>query len=176
MQYGLLTPQNIVDHANATYLGAQNKAAQNNAQLYHCLKNSISQYVRETIVEEVGSYYSMNSPVGGLFFKYLMSKMVVDTVVTAAQMQENLVRLPNYMLQVDSDIEAFNKWVRVNRQSLLARGEQVDDLMIHLFAAYEQAQHFKFREYIANKKVAFEERSKIMADQLVILSATINEL
>eukprot|EP00957_Ditylum_brightwellii_P047490 3606688-Ditylum_brightwellii.AAC.1 len=73
MQYGLLTPQNIVDHANATYLGAQNRAAQNNAQLYHCLENSISQDVREIIVEEVGSYYR-NSPVGGLFFKHLMSK------------------------------------------------------------------------------------------------------
>eukprot|EP00957_Ditylum_brightwellii_P100119 7630271-Ditylum_brightwellii.AAC.1 len=71
----------------------------------------------------------MNSPVGGLFFKHLTSKTVVDTAVTAAQMQENLVCLPNYMLQVNSDIEAFNKWVRVNHQSLLARGEQVDDLM-----------------------------------------------
>eukprot|EP00957_Ditylum_brightwellii_P137736 10500208-Ditylum_brightwellii.AAC.1 len=39
--------------------------------------------------------------------------------------------------------------------------------MVHLFAAYEQAQDCKFREYIADKKVTFEEGSKITADQLM---------
>eukprot|EP00957_Ditylum_brightwellii_P079625 6054844-Ditylum_brightwellii.AAC.1 len=121
MQYGLLNPQNIIDHATATFSALQNQAAQNNAQLYQCLENSISQDVREIIVEEVGAYYYQNEPIGGLLFKHLMSKTVIDTVVTSAQMRENLVHLPHYMWQVNSDIEEFNKWVCINQQSLLAR-------------------------------------------------------
>eukprot|EP00957_Ditylum_brightwellii_P179967 13708755-Ditylum_brightwellii.AAC.1 len=100
---------------------------------------------------------------------------MVDTVATSAQLQENLINLPNCMLQVNSNIEQFNQWVRINRQSLLLRGDQVDSLMIHLFLGYDQAQDCKFRDYISDKRVSFEEGQHITPDVLMTY-ATIKEL
>jgi hypothetical protein len=76
------------------------------------------------------------TPVGALFLKYLISKTVIDTKVTAAQVREDLGDLPAYMLSVDSDIRVFNQHVRIIRQGLTCRGESIDDLMVHLFRGY----------------------------------------
>eukprot|EP00957_Ditylum_brightwellii_P068295 5184976-Ditylum_brightwellii.AAC.1 len=61
------------------------------------------------------------------------------------------------MLKVNSDVTKFNKWLQVNCRLLQAKGEMVYDLLIHLFAGYEQAQDCKFCKYIAKKKVKYEE-------------------
>ena len=43
------------------------------------------------------------------------------------------------MPTVNSDIENFNQYVKVNVDGLKARGDQTDDLMINLFKAYQVA-------------------------------------
>eukprot|EP00957_Ditylum_brightwellii_P031666 2401585-Ditylum_brightwellii.AAC.1 len=39
--------------------------------------------------------------------------------------------------------------------------------MIHLFSGYDQAQDCKFKEYISDKKVSFEEGQPITPDALM---------
>jgi len=43
--YGQLTLQHVQDHAS-TYIDEQNRQAQNNAQLYQCLMNSLTKRPR----------------------------------------------------------------------------------------------------------------------------------
>eukprot|EP00957_Ditylum_brightwellii_P031314 2373972-Ditylum_brightwellii.AAC.1 len=166
-QYGLLTIQNIIDHTVTTFIGIQNCAAQNNRQLYQCLENSVSQKTREMIVEEIGQYHLAGERVGALYFKHLANKTVVDTAIASSHLCHNLMHLPEYMLTINSNISKFNKYVRVNRQSLLAHGEQVDNLIHNLFSGYAVAQDCKFREYIAKKKESFEEGTVMTPDELM---------
>eukprot|EP00957_Ditylum_brightwellii_P153225 11662284-Ditylum_brightwellii.AAC.1 len=77
------------------------------------------------------------------------------------------MHLQDYMLTVNSNIDESNKYVRTNRQSLLARGERVDDLIHNLFSGYSVAQDCKFREYIAKKKESFEEGTIMSADEFM---------
>eukprot|EP00957_Ditylum_brightwellii_P121713 9282289-Ditylum_brightwellii.AAC.1 len=71
--------------------------------------------------------------------------------------------------------KTFNKYVCMHRQSLLACGEQVDDLIHNLFSGYAIAQYCKFREYFAKKKESFEEGTAA-EEQIVVLTGTIKEL
>eukprot|EP00957_Ditylum_brightwellii_P153073 11651853-Ditylum_brightwellii.AAC.1 len=119
------------------------------------------------IVKEVGEHSIQTTLVGSLFFKHLMFKAVIDTAVISAQLQENLINIPNYMLQVNSNIEQFNQWVKFKRQSLLARSEEVGNIMTHLFSGYQQAQDCNFWECISDKKVGFEEGQQIAPDALM---------
>jgi hypothetical protein len=43
------------------------------------------------------------------------------------------------MAKIQSNIEEFNKYVKVNWEGLKARGERCDDLMINLFKGYQAA-------------------------------------
>ena len=73
--------------------------------------------------------------VGELILKLMMQKSVKDTRATSTYLRENLTNLDTYMSTVNSDIENFNHYVKMNVDGLKARGEQTDDLMINLFKA-----------------------------------------
>jgi hypothetical protein len=56
------------------------------------------------------------------------------------------------MSTVKSNIEEFNKYVKVNWEGLKARGESCDDLMINLFKGYQNASDHEFVCYIKQKR------------------------
>eukprot|EP00957_Ditylum_brightwellii_P143173 10908984-Ditylum_brightwellii.AAC.1 len=144
-QHGLLTMQNVVGSCECcVYWTAELSSSEFKAALSMSRKLYIPRHKGDDC-QGIREYYIHATPVGPLFSKHLTSKAVVDTAV-------------------NSNIEQFNQWVRVNRQPLLARDEQVDDLMIHLFSGYQQAQECKVREYISDKKVAFKEGQQIAPD------------
>jgi hypothetical protein len=55
------------------------------------------------------------------------------------------------MSTVKSNIEEFNKYVKVNWEGLKACGESCDDLMINLFKGYQNASDHEFVHYIKQK-------------------------
>ena len=71
--------------------------------------------------------------VGDLVFKLTMKKVVIDTRETATYLRENLTNLENYMSTVNSDIENFNQYLKVNEDGLKSGGERTDYLMIKYF-------------------------------------------
>eukprot|EP00957_Ditylum_brightwellii_P201562 15326237-Ditylum_brightwellii.AAC.1 len=57
--------------------------AQNSVQLYHCLKNSITDTAKLKILAETEKYIVTGYQLGKLLFKLLMQKAVIDTGATA---------------------------------------------------------------------------------------------
>ena len=105
-EYGQITTADIT--ANATYMGMQNRAAQNDAQMYHCIKNSLTPEAERKILAERESYHINNVPSGPLLFKLMMQKAIIDTWATSSLLRENLSNLDSYITTVKSDIEEFN--------------------------------------------------------------------
>ena len=68
----------------------------------------------------------------------------MDTRSTANHLRENLINLGSYMSTVNSYIENFNQYVKVNVNVLKPRGDLTDDIMVNLFKAYKVASHDYF--------------------------------
>ena len=90
------------------YLNNEERRAQNDAQMYHCIKNLLTCEAESKILAERESYHINNVPSGPLLFKLLMQKAIIDTWATASLMRENLLNLDSYITTVKSDIEEFN--------------------------------------------------------------------
>ena len=75
------------------------------------------------------------------------------------------------MTTVKSDIEEFNRYVKLNYQGLQARGERCDDIMIHLSKVYLVALDREFVTCIELKKMEHEEgRNRLLPEELMILA------
>jgi hypothetical protein len=61
------------------------------------------------------------------------------------------------MSTVKSNIEEFNKYVKVNWKGLKARGESCNDLMINLFKGYQNARDREFVHYIKQKRDNYDD-------------------
>ena len=167
--YGQVTAQDII--ANSTHLGNEDRRAQNNAQLYHCIKNSLTPEAERKILAERSQYHINGIPSGPLHFKLLMQKAIIDTWATSSLMRENLSNLDSYMTTVKSDVEEFNRYVKLNYQGLQARGKRCDDIMIHLIKAYLVASNREFVTYIKLKKMEHKEgRNKLQPEELMTLA------
>jgi hypothetical protein len=68
-----------------------------------------------------------------------MQKAIIDTLVTASPLCENLSSLDTYISMVKSNIKQFNKYIKVNWEGLKAQGESCDDIMINLVKGYQSA-------------------------------------
>ena len=87
------------------YLNNEERRAQNDAQMYHCIKNSLTSEAEHKILAEREPYHINNVPPGPLLFKLLMQKSIIDTWVTASLTRENLLNLDSYITTIKSDIE-----------------------------------------------------------------------
>ena len=167
--YAQLTKANILISVR-TYIGNQNRRAQNSVQLYYCLVNSLTEEAQLMIVEETDEYYEQQTPVGELLFKLLIQKATVDSRSTASHLRDNLATLDVYMTTVNSNIETFNQYVKVNKQGLKARGQRTDDMMTNLFRGYLAASDRDFVTYILRKKDEYEDGEDITDSSLMSLA------
>ena len=71
------------------------------------------------------------------------------------------------MSTVDSHIEYFNQYVKVNVGGLKARGDSKDDLMINLFKAYQLSSDRKLVRYINTKQYQHGDGYNIYEDELM---------
>jgi hypothetical protein len=175
-KYGQLTTDNILTHAQG-YIFAENRASQNNMQMYNCITNSLSKAGHLKILAEQDKYYvedpnnaNNKRPSGPLLFKLLMQKAVIDTRATASLLRKNLSSLDTHMSVVKSNIEEFNKYVKINYEGLKARGERCDDLMINLFKGYDCASDREFVRYIKQKKDDYNDGADMEPEQLMTLA------
>jgi hypothetical protein len=99
-----------------------------------------------------------------------MQKAVIDTRATASLLRKNISSLDTHMSVVKSNIEDFNKYVKVNYEGLKARGERCDDLMINLFKGYECASDREFVRYMKTKKDAYNDGADLEPEQLMTLA------
>ena len=74
-----------------------------------------------------------------------------------------------YMVKVDPKVDIFNRYVKVQRDELAARGETTHDLPMNLFKGYKAASDKAFRSYISKKRDSYEEDGNMTVDQLMTL-------
>jgi len=172
-EYGRLTVEQITTAAQ-TYVADQTRQAQNNEQMLHCIDNSLTKEGKLKILAEQDKY---TITVGGveyesatLLLKLLMQKGIVDTRATASFFRENLSSLDTHMATVNSDIEKFNEYVKVNAEGLKARGERCDDLMINLFKGYLSVSDREFVRYMQQKKDNYDDGEDMSPESLQTLA------
>jgi hypothetical protein len=81
--------------------------------------------------------------------------------------------LSRKMVEIQSDICAFNLYVTGLKNALLARGHVVEDeLLLNLFDAYTVVTDQDFVRYIQYKQDAYDDGATITVDQLMICAHT----
>ena len=168
-EYGRLTINNIKTYGS-NYINTQSRQAQNDMQMYHCIKNSLTDAAEKSILSERDKYHNHNQPSGPLLYKLLMQKAIIDTIATESLFRENLTNLDSYMSSVKSDIKVFNEYVKLNYEGLRARGGKCDDIMIHLFKAYLAVSDKRFVRYMELKKINYDDGNPITPEELMALA------
>jgi hypothetical protein len=107
---------------------------------------------------------------GIMLFKLLVRKSNTDTRATASQLWEKLTNLDFYMSTVNSNIELFNQYVKVNQDGLTARGESIDDLTINLFKVYLCVTDRDVVRHTRNKKDSYDDGEDFTVEKLLTMS------
>ena len=66
---------------------------------------------------------------------------------------ENLLSLDTYIASINSNIEEFNKYVKLNYHVLKAWAERYDNLIVDLFKSFQWATDRIFFRYIKLKRI-----------------------
>ena len=135
VEYGCLSKKDIEYYVNS-YANTETRQAQNDFMLGELLLNSVTENFHMKIVGHTDDYDVLGHKSGSLLFKLMMSKSIVDTKATSTLYRERLMALDDQMKKVDSNIDEFNHYVKVNIKGLTARGEAMDDIMVSLFKGY----------------------------------------
>ena len=173
-EYGRVSLQQI-NAFERTYLGTQQRVAQDAYMLFKCLMNSLSKESRMKIEAWENEYIiqtnaGTTSPSGNLLLKVIIRESHLDTNATTQSIRMKLSNLDDHMLKISSDITQFNGYVKLLVRSLLARGQRAEALLTHLFKGYLAASDRSFVKYINDKKDRYEEGEEIDADKLMQLA------
>jgi hypothetical protein len=176
-QYGMI-PLASVNAEALTYYTTHTKRAQDSFMICQCLLASLSIDFLKLITADSGDYHlpaivatEGAVPSGPLLLKLIISKAHVDSRATVSFIRTSLTLLDDKMIEVDSNIETFNFYVKAQVKSLSARGETSSDLLTNLFKGYKAANDVEFADFIRRKQNLYEEggdvtHSNLMADSL----------
>ena len=176
-EYGRVSMANVVAHA-AAHVHTHTRDAQNSAQLFTCIYDSLSLEALLKVSTDSAAY-RLVSPTdhtfvvasGAAFLKLLITRCTVDTRSTVATIRRTLSALDQYMLSVNCDIEKFNLHVRVQRDALMSRGETSSDLLTNLFTAYEAVEDKVFHDYMVGQQDQYHDgRVDFCVDSLMDLA------
>jgi hypothetical protein len=168
--FGQVTLDDCHRHA-LTYHGTQTRDAQNSMFLYQFLHDSLSEDAKAIMVSNVTMYSIEGVPVGLLFLKLLIGKASIDTNAKVLLLREQVSSLHIKMRELKGDVRAFNTYVDQLRTALEGRGQHVDELISHLFKAYEAVPDPNFVRYISNKRDQYDEGIHVPTDDELMLLA-----
>ena len=164
--HGEITLEHLTDF-EATYVGAQNRAAQDSAQLYCCLMASISKEGEHKILVWEDQYNLNELGSDNLLLKVIVRESHLDTNATSSSIRTKLTDLDRYLSTIGHDIVKFNTYVKLLIDGLRSRGETAQDLLVNLFKGYMACSDQEFVQYVKRKQDAFEEGAAIEPDQLM---------
>jgi hypothetical protein len=167
--YGLMSLANCQAHA-ATYVDLPNKNAQNSIMLYQFLSNTLTKEAKNKIQINATLYHiGLNEiPSGTCFLKIIIGKSTNDTISTVHVLRHAVSNLESKMHEYKSDISVFNLYAQHLRNSLLARGHDIeDDLLMNLFRAYSVANDDHFVLYIEQRQNSYEDGAITLVDELM---------
>jgi hypothetical protein len=142
----------------------RNKQAQDSFMACQCLLSSLSINFLRIITAESTHYHlpaivAANGPIpsGPLLLKIIIFKAHVDSRATMTFIHTLLTELDDKMIDLNSDIKAFNFFVQAQVKSLAARGETSSDLLVNLFKGYKVADDSEFQDFIRRKENEYKE-------------------
>jgi hypothetical protein len=106
-------------------------------------------------------------PAGPLLLKLIISKAHVDSRATVSFIRTSLTLLDTKMIELDSNVETFNQYVKSQIKNLAARGETSSDLLINLFKGYRAANDVEFADFTRHKVNSYKEGEDINANNLM---------
>ena len=173
-EYGRVSIEQITAFER-TYLGTEQRVAQDAYMLFKCLMNSLSKEARMKIEGWEDEYIietnaGTKSPSGNLLLKVIIRESHLDTNATTQSIRMKLSNLDDHMMKISSDITQFNGYVKLLVRSLQARGQRAEALLTHLFKGYLAASDRSFVKYINIKKDRYEEGEEMEPDKLMQLA------
>ena len=173
-EYGRVSIEQITAFER-TYLGTEQRVAQDAYMLFKCLMNSLSKEARMKIEGWENEYIietsaGTKSPSGNLLLKVIIRESHLDTNATTQSIRMKLSNLDDHMMKISSDITQFNGYVKLLVRSLQARGQRTEALLTHLFKGYLAASDRSFVKYINIKKDRYEEGEEMEPDKLMQLA------
>jgi hypothetical protein len=154
--YGRLTLQQVRDHAT-TYIDQEVRMAQDSAQLYHCLMNSLTKEARAKVMIWRRDYTILGFTSGPALLKVIIRESHVDTRSTILHVREKLSSLDSYISTISYDITKFNSYIKDLVDSLTTRGQVTQDLFAFILKAYKKVPDKDFNDYIRMKQNEYEE-------------------
>jgi hypothetical protein len=168
--YGQLTLANVSNHA-AGYINLPIRDAQNSMMLYKYLLDSLSEDAKLVMVTMAHLYHINNIPVGSMFLKAIIGRASINTKAKVLLLRESVSHLYMKMVEVKGNIREFNQHVSELKTALAGRGQDVHELVMHLFKAYEQVPDQQFNRYIESIRDRYDaDIEDITADQLMQLA------
>ena len=172
-QYSQLTRNQIISWATSNVINKQTRKAQNNANMYQCIYNSISTDLLNQMLLEESRYMVQETPIAALFYKELMNHASVDTQATISLTRQQLASLDVKMVELNSDVSEFNKYVSELKLKLAQHGTKSDDLLINLFRGYKAARDNNFNKFILDLERDYLYGEKdLSADELMSKALT----
>ena len=147
----------------------ETKAGQDSHCLFHAIMNSLDTDARTTLMLEKQDYELQSADgatiQGGLaLLKIITNHVLQESPGMAAILRTELNNIQELFLKLDSDVQAFNQQVKllIKRLNRLGQRENADDLLLNLFAAYEDAQDEEFAKYIKDRHSEHEDGRRVL--------------
>lgn len=154
--YGAITREEVKSAASE-YLKVTDRRAQDSFMMLTCLKKSIKSeiYAKVALTPEHYSFDVDGEEIedGPCFLKAIIDCCYPNSRYHAPIARKNLAALPRYMKRLkNSDISAFNQYVRTQLQALEAESETSTHLLENLLDGYEACKDERFRHWIEEKR------------------------
>jgi hypothetical protein len=169
LHYGELNLEQIRAFAQ-TFINTQTRAAQDDAQLYHCLRKSLTKDAETNIVLFQEDYTFGDRSCGLALLKVIVREAYVDTNATILHIREQLNSLDLHIVKLGYDIEKFNAKVKTYQKGLAARGAASTDLLSNLFKAYKAVSDAEFTDYIRYHETKYDDGETITSERLMHLA------
>jgi hypothetical protein len=166
--YGQLSIDDCITHA-ATYINTETRKSQDSIMLFQFLRNSLTDEARLLMMADEDVYTIAGEADGMVFFKLIVGRASIDTNAKVNMIRQKIANLKFAMRdEFKGNVRDFNVHVANLRDQLLGRGQQVDELITHLFDAYIDAvPNDEFKRYIEMHRNMFDDGLNLSSEQLM---------
>jgi hypothetical protein len=166
--YGKLSIYDCISHA-LMYINTQTRRAQDAVMLFQFLHNSLIDNAKLPLMADADVYTVAGESDGVVFFKLIVGRASINTNVKANMIRQKIANL-KYALRDEfkGNVREFNVYVANLRDELTGRGQQVDELVAHLFDAYTQSDPIdEFHLYIEMHRNMYADGLVLSSEQLM---------
>jgi hypothetical protein len=166
--YGKLSLDDCISHA-LMYINTQTRRAQDAVMLFQFLHNSLTDNAKLLLMADADVYTVAGESDGVVFFKLIVGRASIDTNAKVNMIRQKIANLKHALRdEFKGNVREFNVYVANLRDELTGRGQQVDELVAHLFDAYTQSvPNDEFHRYIEMHRNMYDDGLVLSSEQLM---------